>query len=168
MPTRTPVGLDKVSTVLWRERRLLELLLFRLEEEQLLLAAGRTRWLAAATTDVELVLEEIRSTELARAVLVDETANALGLPPAPSLRALAQAAPDPWGEILEDHRQAFLDLTDEIVGFAQTNRELVTRGQEAANDLLRTLQGSSLDLYGPRVDLVGDRRTEALIVDEAL
>ena len=45
------MGLQEVSTTLWQERNLLELLLFKLEEEQLLLAAGRTRWLARATRD---------------------------------------------------------------------------------------------------------------------
>src|SRR4051812_39244560 len=43
------MALTEVSNVLWRERELLEMLLFKLEEEQLLLTAGRTRWLPHAT-----------------------------------------------------------------------------------------------------------------------
>src|SRR5438045_4734995 len=39
------MGLAELSSILWRERDMLELLLFKLEEEQLVLAAGRTRWL---------------------------------------------------------------------------------------------------------------------------
>ncbi|HEY0397456.1 MAG TPA: flagellar protein FlgN, partial [Acidimicrobiia bacterium] len=54
------MGLREVSAILWRERHLLELLLFKLDEEQLVLAAGRTRWLPRATREVEMVLEEIR------------------------------------------------------------------------------------------------------------
>ena len=54
------MGLAEVSTVLWTERELLELLLFKLEEEQLVLASGRTRWLAHATREVEMVIEQIR------------------------------------------------------------------------------------------------------------
>ena len=60
------MGLREVSAILWRERHLLELLLFKLDEEQLVLAAGRTRWLPRATREVEMVLEEIRQTELER------------------------------------------------------------------------------------------------------
>ena len=41
------MALSDVSNILWRERQLLELLVFKLEEEQLVLAAGRNRWLAA-------------------------------------------------------------------------------------------------------------------------
>ena len=50
------MSLTEVSSILWRERELLELLLFKLEEEQLLLAAGRSRWLGHATREVEMVL----------------------------------------------------------------------------------------------------------------
>ncbi len=90
------MGLAEVSSTLWRERELLELLLFKLEEEQLLLASGRSRWLSRATREVEVLLEEIRRTELLRAVQVDEAALELGLGPGPSLRELADAAQEPW------------------------------------------------------------------------
>ena len=64
------MALSDVSNILWRERQLLELLVFKLEEEQLVLAAGRTRWLAHATREVENVLGEIRRVELERAIAV--------------------------------------------------------------------------------------------------
>src|SRR6266496_5603996 len=105
------MGLADVANILWREREALDLLLFKLEEEQLVLATGRTRWLAHATREVEFVLDRIRQTELLRAVEVDAAAAELGLPPSPSLRARADAAPPPWGDVLRDHRRAFLALT---------------------------------------------------------
>ncbi|MGE3621019.1 MAG: flagellar protein FlgN [Acidimicrobiia bacterium] len=161
------MGFDEVSTVMWRERRLLEVLLFRLEEEQLLLAAGRTRWLSAATADVELVLDEIRTVELGRSVLVDELAEHLGLGPSPSLRELVRAAPEPWRTIFEEHRGAFLALTDEIVGLAQANRDLVSRGQRAAQELLASMDEHRLDLYGPEPP-GQPRAASPLLVDEVL
>jgi hypothetical protein len=54
------VGLADLSSILWREREMLELLLFKLEEEQLVLASGRGRWLVHATREVEMVLDHIR------------------------------------------------------------------------------------------------------------
>ena len=51
--------LNDVSTVLWRERQLLELLVFKLEEEQLLLTAGKVRWVNHASREVELSLIHI-------------------------------------------------------------------------------------------------------------
>src|SRR5437870_12508885 len=92
----TPMGLQEVSTTLWQERNLLELLLFKLEEEQLLLASGRTRWLARATREVEVVLERIREAELARSMEVEAIAPSLLLPPGPTMRQLAEHSPPPW------------------------------------------------------------------------
>src|SRR6185312_11388804 len=78
------MGVSEVSTILWRQRELLEMLLFKLEEEQLVLATGRTRWLARSAREVEVVLAEIRRTELLRAVEVESLATELGLQPGPS------------------------------------------------------------------------------------
>jgi hypothetical protein len=108
------MGLREVSAVLWRERHLLELLLFKLDEEQLVLAAGHTRWLPRATREMEMVVEEIRETELERAVEVSRVTNDLRLPAEAGLRQLADATQPPWQGILLEHRQAFLTLTDEI------------------------------------------------------
>ena len=68
------MGVAELSAVLWRERQLLELLLFKLEEEQLVLSSGRTRWLGHATREVEQVLDQIRTAELGRSMEADATA----------------------------------------------------------------------------------------------
>ena len=73
------VGLSDLSSILWREREMLELLLFKLEEEQLILASGRGRWLAHATREVEVVLDQIRRTEVVRAAEVEVIGAQLGL-----------------------------------------------------------------------------------------
>jgi FlgN protein len=161
------VGLSHVSTILWRERQLLELLLFKLEEEQLVLAAGRTRWLARATREVEVVLEEIRQTELARAVEVDALAGELRLPPNASLRQLVEAAPAPWRELLEDHRRAFLGLTEEIVTMAASNRELLARGYQAAREMLASFGDARADTYSPRGALAAGPSAPVLL-DEVM
>src|SRR3712207_8593503 len=71
--------MEDLSLVLWRERELLETLLYKLEVEKLVLATRSTRWLAAAARDVELVLETVRETELLRAVAADAAAASVGL-----------------------------------------------------------------------------------------
>ena len=72
--------LNEVSTVLWRERQLLELLVFKLEEEQLLLNAGKARWVNHASREVEIVLDQLRAAELLRAVKVEAAAEEPGWP----------------------------------------------------------------------------------------
>ena len=134
------MSLADISTALVREQSLLEMLLFKLEEEHLLLSVGRTRWLAAATREVEAVLEEIRRTGLHRAALVEGAAPGLGLGRNPSLRELAANAPTPWDDLLIEHRNAFLAITDEISAQANANKQLVHRGAAATKELLDRAQ----------------------------
>jgi len=159
------VSLADVSNVLWRERELMELLLFKLEEEQLVLASGRTRWLPHATREVEAVLESIREAELLRAVEVDAVALELGLAPSPSLRVLAERAPSPWDELLRGHREAFLRLASEISTMAESNRDLLTAGQRAAQEALLGITGE-VETYDPTGRSHTSRGPQ--LVDEAL
>ncbi len=161
--------MNEVSNILWRERHLLELLLFKLDEEQLVLAAGRTRWLPRATREVEMVLEEIRQTELERAVEVSRLSVDLGLPSGASLRQLAEAAPEPWHDMLLEHRHAFLTLTDEITALVQSNRELLARGQKAVRDVLASIGDGRIEVgagYGSRPVAIEPGRS--FLIDEAL
>ena len=160
------MGLAEVANILWRERESLELLLFKLEEERLMLATGRSRWLTQATHEVEIVLDRIRQTEVLRALEVDAAAEDLGLPPNPSLSQLAEAAGEPWAQLLREHRKAFLMLTSEIAALAAANRELLTAGQRAAREAVLAVTGS-LETYGRR----GDSATAvpaARLLDEAM
>jgi hypothetical protein len=133
------LSLDEVSQTLWRERQLLDLLVCKLEVEQLVLAAGRTRWLPAVTREVEYVLAEVKQVELLRAVLIDAVAAQLGLQPGCTLRELAEAAPNPWDTILEQHRIAFLTTSEELRAVARINRDLLAQGARAVQDALAWL-----------------------------
>lgn len=139
--------MEQLSQVLWRERDLLEELLFRLEVEQLVLASGRNRWLQHAAADVERSLDSLRRTEVLRATAAGLAAENAGLQPSPSLRSLAESAPEPWRQILMDHHAAFVALTAEIGAMADTNRHLITRGYQAAREVLTELGGP--DAYTP-------------------
>jgi flagellar FlgN protein len=155
-----------LSSVLWRLRELLELLLFKLEEEQLLLASGRTRWVAHATREVEIVLDNIRKAEVLRATHVHTVARELGLPEDVSLANLIAHAPAPWADLLRQHRAAFLSLTAEITALANANRDLLTRGQRAARETMLLVTGS-METYGSRGETFSiDRR--ARLIDEAM
>ena len=151
------MSLTDLSSVLWRTRELLELLLFKLEEEQLLLAAGRSRWLAHATREVEV----------ARAAYAQSVAIELGLHPEASLGDIANAAPEPWSELLHQHRKAFVALTSEISGLAATNRDLLTAGQRAARETMMVIAGN-VETYGRKGQTVSEGARRAQLVDEAI
>jgi hypothetical protein len=159
--------LSEVSNILWRERQLLELLVFKLEEEQLVLAAGRTRWLSHATREVETVLGEIKRVELDRAVHVEGLARAFGFTEVPALRELAEAAPPPWNRILDEHRNALLEAAHDIDAVAKSNRDLLHRGQLATREALAALGELEIDAYSP-TGAITERSLGMRLVDEAI
>jgi hypothetical protein len=160
------MSMEDLSLVLWRERELLEALLYKLEVEKLVLATRSNRWLAAAAREVELVLEAIRETELLRAVAADDAAAALGLASNPSLRALADAVGDPWHTILMDHHKAFVSCTRDLVDTAAMNRELLTAGQQAAREVFLGLAEHPAG-YSPTGSAVAVE-TRARVVDRSI
>jgi hypothetical protein len=115
-------GLAAVSETLWRERELLELLTFKLDVERVLAESGSSRWLDHAAREVDLLLDEVRRTEVFRAAQVDDIAGALGLAPGPTLRAIAAAAGDAWAMVLEDHRRELTTATAEVSAAASRTR----------------------------------------------
>jgi hypothetical protein len=160
------MGLADLSSILWREREMLELLLFKLEEEQLVLAAGRTRWLAHSTREVEMVLDQIRHTEVLRAAEVEAVAAELGIGPNPSLGQLADAVGAPWSDLFRDHRKTFLALAAEISALAEANRDLLSAGQRAVREAMLAVSGS-FETYGRRGETVAAAPRSRLI-DEAM
>ena len=164
------MSLPDLAAVLWRQRELLELLVFRLECEQLLIAAGRTRFLPLATTEVEALLDELRVVELQRAGIADGVAGELGLAPGATLETLAGTTQPPWSEVLLEHRQALITLTGELSVLAEANQHLMAAGLAAVEQAFVSLglrQSSSsvgYDAQGRRAFSTGG----AAVVDRAL
>ncbi|MFD1505467.1 flagellar protein FlgN [Georgenia yuyongxinii] len=140
--------LRALSDILWRERELLEQLLFKLEVEQLFLVTGRAKRLPLATREVEEVLETIRLAEVGRSIEVDEAAIALGLPTGVSLLDLANASPAPWDGILLEHRKNFVRLTAEVSSISRSNRDLLASSHRASQETLMSLR-EGVHTYDP-------------------
>jgi len=165
------MSLPDLAAVLWRQRELLEQLVYRLECEQLLLAAGRTRFLPLATSEVEALIDELAVIEMQRAAVADAVAREEGLPVGATLEELAAGAQPPWTGVLIDHRTALLTLTGELTTLAETNRHLMAAGLQAVEQALAGLglrQGTTsigYDAHGRRETIAG---AGATIVDRSL
>jgi hypothetical protein len=133
-------GFAEVSDTLWRERELLDVLLFKLDSERLLLRAGSIRWLARSTHEVDLVLEQLQLVEITRALEVDDLAAQLGLPQGATLSDLAAVAPTPWTELFHAHRAAFRTLIDEVATLAESNEQALRDACVASERNLATLR----------------------------
>jgi hypothetical protein len=117
------VSVEELTRVLWKERELVDMLVFKLDVERLLLTSGQRRWIAYAAHEAGVVVDTVRQTEVLRATAADAVAAAHGREPGASLRDLAEATPEPWATILLDHRRALEASTTEVAGLARANRE---------------------------------------------
>jgi flagellar biosynthesis/type III secretory pathway chaperone len=144
---------------------------YRLECEQLLMAAGRTRFLGLATAEVEHLLDELGIVELQRASVADRICVDAGLEPGASLEEIAGSVQPPWTEVLIEHRHALLTLTAELSALAETNRHLMAAGMKAVESALAGLglrQGTTslgYDAQGRTETIAGHSRT---VVDRSL
>ncbi len=111
-----------LSMHLMRERDLLELMLFKLETQQTLLATGRTRWVGHTAGEIERVAEAMKAAALERDTFVTAVAAEWGAADVTTLSALVDAAPtDGWREVLQAHQAAMIALADEIGELKEVN-----------------------------------------------
>ena len=156
-----------LSTLLWREQELLDLLLFKAEEKQYLILTGKTRWLARIAHEIEVVLDQLRTLEVERAAATEEIATRVGIGANPSLRQVAEAAPAPWSDLYAKHHEALLVLVTELRSLSDSNRELIEGGLAAIGDALLSVKAPSAGTYGStgRTD---DGSHRAVTLDGAL
>ena len=145
--------------------------MYRLECEQLLMAAGRTRFLGLATSEVEALLDELSVVEMQRAAVAGRVAREVELDGAATLEEIAGSLQPPWTEVLIEHRHALLTLTAELSALAETNRHLMAAGLKAVEQAMAGLglrQGTTsvgYDAQGRSELIAGHART---VVDRAL
>ncbi len=134
------MGANELSSLLWHERELLDLLVFKLEEEQLLLTTGKTRWLQHATREVEQVVQRLRLASLGRAVEVAALARSWGIEGDPSLAELADGAADPWEDIFRAHLEALTAQTGRIKQLRDANEMFLRTSSRSTQETLSNLQ----------------------------
>lgn len=157
------MGANELSMLLWRERELLELLLFKLEEQELLLAAGRSRWTQFATREIEQVLEGLRESGMTRLVEAETVAAEWGAPEGTGIRELIEVAPTPaWRDVLTGHLHALTKLTDEVGRLQEGNSERLRAVLRATQETLAGL-GESTGEYTTQGDRA--RGDSARIID---
>src|SRR3954447_11334082 len=142
------VDYQHLSTLLWREQELLDLLLFKAEEKQYLILAGKTRWLSRIAHEIEVVLDQLRTLEVERAAATEAIAGRLGLDANPSLRQLAEKAPAPWNDLFTKHHEALLVLVTDLRSLSDHNRELIEGGLAVFGDALLSVRAPSAGTYG--------------------
>jgi hypothetical protein len=131
------VGVNQLSALLWREREMLELLMFKLEEEQLLLTAGRTRWLPFATREVEQVLDRLKQSAFERSIEVAGVALEWGTSEDATLKEIIAHAPSAaWKETFTSHLQALNELASGIAALRDSNLQYLRAASRSTQETL--------------------------------
>jgi len=134
---------QELTDVLDRERRLLEMVLFKLVEARHLLVADEARFLPWASAELERAVERVREATLLRAVVAQRVAVAHGLPAESTLMMLLAQADEPFAAILAEQQEALHRLIGEIrdeVARAGSLAERQLRGIDAVLAAVSELQ----------------------------
>jgi hypothetical protein len=133
------LALSEVCNLLWREREVLENVVYRLIQQELVLKAGQIRWLAAANAEVEAASVALQGNEVLRSMECDALADLLGLMPGVTLAQLVEAAPEPWAGLLNEHRDALRELAFELDTAVENNQQLLGAGSRAVRETLLSI-----------------------------
>ncbi|BEP14244.1 hypothetical protein acdb102_25550 [Acidothermaceae bacterium B102] len=140
-----------LSSQIERETGLMELLLFKLQQEHLMLAAGQDRWLHHATAEVNLVMEQLHQATATRTATSMSLSVDAGLPANATLGQLSQSAatsaPE-WSSLLESQRQHLRDLLRQIEHVGRINREILASRLSVTRDALVMLGEAPAVGYG--------------------
>jgi hypothetical protein len=155
--------MHELSAVLWRERELLDVLLYKLDVERLLLVTSQHRWLGRAAHEIEYVTTRLKEVGLTRAVESAEVADELGLDADATLRALIDATTDDvWSDILSAHLTALIAATSDIASLRDANERMLRAAAGPLPAAGRPARGATYDARG----LMDDRRDSTLVDEE--
>jgi hypothetical protein len=172
-PAATQPGTDdhddawaSLCTRLWVERDLLEELLFKLTEVQLVAGSGSTRWLNKADDEARRALVALQDTEVVRAVAVEDLIRRCRVGSDSTLRELIAIAPTPWDSLLGDHCEALRNLALSIDAVANENRRRLQLGLDTTQEALERVQAIRAT-YDARGDAVAQRPGAYLLDQQA-
>lgn len=163
------VGADELSAMLWRERRQLELLLYRLETQLLHVRAGNWHWLKFSAADVEKVLENLRFDTLARNIESSALAIEWRLSANATLPMIASVAPPGiWPELLQEHHRELVSVLKQVETTAAANVEALVMGPHGAgNPPLGSVQpGDNGATAAPRAVAQADIADDVMLLAE--
>jgi flagellar biosynthesis/type III secretory pathway chaperone len=134
------MGLNALVVCLFEESEALDHLAFKLEQEQLVLVAGKPRLLARNSAEFEQAVKALDVISRRREQLVVAAAAELELPATTTLSALADAAEDEdERRVLSERRQVMRTQVARITQLCAANREILARNLAATTDALALL-----------------------------
>ena len=138
-----------LSTLLWREQELLDLLLFKAEEKQYLILTGKTRWLARIAHEIEVVLDQLRTLEVERAAATEAHRRAARHRRQPLAAPAGGEGARPVGGPARQAPRGAAGPRHRAAQPVRANRELIEGGLSAIGEALLTVRTPSAGTYSP-------------------
>lgn len=132
----------RLSSALWAQRSLIEVLQYRLEVQLLIGNTANERHLQFAVKEVETAIADIRKAEGFRDDAARSCAHDLRLAQNSTLTQIRDASPEPWKSALADHQKALLNLVNETERLSKMNREAAIRGAKETKSMFAAITGS--------------------------
>jgi hypothetical protein len=156
------MGMNALVACLFEESEALEHLAFKLEQEKLVLIAGKPRLLARNSVEFEQAVKALDGVSRRREQLVVAAAAEVGLPASTTLSALADAAQDEdERRVLGERRQVMRGQVARISDLCASNRAILARNLAATTDALALL-GDSPSYTAMATTTVGAPRSHML------
>lgn len=142
---------DDLVDVLWLEHSVLERLRYKLVLANLMLARGTPEQVAAATDEVEQVLEALHRVEAKRQAAAAAAARSHDMAVQDmTLQYLVEDGPAHLRDVFDQQRAAIFELATEIEMITRTNRRLSTVGLESIRAALGVAEPLTYDAAGNR------------------
>jgi hypothetical protein len=147
------VDYQRLNSLLWRYRPLLDRFEFLLEMQLLVTASARDDWLHHVTDLLDELADELNGLDLEREVVLGA---------GPTISSLAETAPEPWAEILTEQVAHFASATSRIGQLRRRNQQMIeasTAGLAQLFEGLAEAAGYNLSDSGDSYDGDGRRRS---------
>jgi hypothetical protein len=163
--------LGELNQLLWRERDVLEDVLYRLQVQQLLLVEGRERWVERSVDDLERSLARVERYQRMHRDLLDDISAYLPVHGGSTLSEVVAVTPSPWDDIFEEQQASVLVLINEIEAASRDNHGLARRGMVQAGEAMERFgqatgtTGAGPESYGPTGLRRPRRNVDAMLLD---
>ena len=141
-----------------REARLLERLVFKLTETELLTAAGESRFMGLILDEVDDVSADLGGIEVARSMLVADLCDALGIDDDVPLQELIAYAPADTSSLLFELRDRLITAADDLATVAASGSGTTKAQIERVADTLTRIGPASSS--GSRYNEFGGHSTQ--------
>lgn len=159
------MGVNELSTVLYKELELLDDLLYKLTIQELVLEANRPQWVDKSSQEIENIVENIRALELVRALEISAMAEELGLDTISNLDSIVRTIEEPWQSILKSHLEALRNVTSQIDYISQRNKKSLQNKIGMTTQALDWLGETPLNNYSPHLE---DSRPQPYLINGTL